>query len=910
MFRPRWILAAGLALAAALAPPRAHAQLHALTHERATGSAQLALVDATNGALTPIGSGLAGCCELGNAAVANDPFAQDVYAVGPDPASATGALRLVRISLPSGAGAVVGPLGSSDRVVSLAFEQSTQRLIAALADAGGNLRLANIDRATGAASTLHTGLTDCCVLEPGVSALAGGRLLLVGRLKTDPAGTRTLYALSTSGDNSVTTTPLPAGTALAAMATDPVSGLVYGLAQSFSAPPRVASAQLVRVVPGSGLVNIGAPLAGCCAVALDTVAVEGGALRLVATNPLASGLSLLSFNLTTGAASFSAAPLPATHVVDGLFDLAKGLSPSTTTITSVAPPSPVIGQPYTVNVSVTSPGGTPTGTVLVTDGLGGSCSIVLPATSCVLSATQVGPLTLTAAYPGAGSIAGSDDTENITVGQASSTTTISSVVPSPSVVGQNYTVNVTVTGFAPTGNVTVSDGLGGSCMIALPASSCVLGSANAGPRTLTANYPGDINNLPSSGSAAHNVTAAPSATTIVSIVPSPAVVGQAYTVTVSVTGFGVPGGSVTVTDGNGASCTIVLPATNCPLTTTAAGNRSISASYGGDNNNLPSSASQPLVVQRAPSTTIIGVIAPSPGVAGQPYTVNVAVTGYGTLAGTIAVSDGTGGSCTITLPAGSCALTSLTAGNKTLTASYSGDLNNLPSSDTEAQIVNPAPTTTTLAAQPNPAIVGSSVTLTASIGAGVAPRSGTVAFTADGNPIAGCAAMPVASDTAVCTTTFTTVGTRAVSASYSGDANNLPSAGNLSLLVERAPTTTVLSAQPNPVAPGAPVLLTATVTGGYGGLSGTVSFSSGGVAIPGCQNLALVAGVAQCSTSFATPGTIALTVSYSGDIDDQPSSGASSLQVLLVSIPALDGPALTLLGLLLLGLGLAALRPR
>ncbi len=110
--------------------------------------------------------------------------------------------------------------------------------------------------------------------------------------------------------------------------------------QSFSAPPRVASAQLVHVVPGTGLVTIGAPVSACCAVALDTAAIEDGALRLVATQSAGQRrLSLLSFNLTTGAASFSAAALPATHVVDGLFDLAKGSSPSTTTITSISPPS-------------------------------------------------------------------------------------------------------------------------------------------------------------------------------------------------------------------------------------------------------------------------------------------------------------------------------------------------------------------------------------------------------------------------------------------------------------------------------------------------------------------------------------------------------------------------------------------
>ena len=172
------------------------------------------------------------------------------------------------------------------------------------------------------------------------------------------------------------------------------------------------------------------------------------------------------------------------------------------------------------------------------------------------------------------------------------------------------------------------------------------------------------------------------------------------------------------------------------------------------------------------------------------------------------------------------------------------------------------------------------------------------------------ASVPVASDTAVCTTTFTTVGTRAVSASYSGDANNLPSAGNLSLVVDRAPTTTVLSAQPNPVAPGAPVLLTATVTGGYGGLSGTVSFTVDGAPVPNCQNLPLVAGVAQCMTSFSTPGTLALVASYSGDVDDQPSSGALTLNVLLMPIPMLGGWALALLALLLGTLGAGALRLR
>ncbi|MFZ0172864.1 MAG: Ig-like domain-containing protein, partial [Acidimicrobiales bacterium] len=53
---------------------------------------------------------------------------------------------------------------------------------------------------------------------------------------------------------------------------------------------------------------------------------------------------------------------------------ATGSVVSTTTITSTTP-SPVVGQPIEVDVSVTgADSGTPTGTVAVSDGVSGSCN--------------------------------------------------------------------------------------------------------------------------------------------------------------------------------------------------------------------------------------------------------------------------------------------------------------------------------------------------------------------------------------------------------------------------------------------------------------------------------------------------------------------------------------------------------
>ncbi len=98
--------------------------------------------------------------------------------------------------------------------------------------------------------------------------------------------------------------------------------------------------------------------------------------------------------------------------------------------------------------------------------------------------------------------------------------------------------------------------------------------------------------------AAITITKANTTTTITNAaaLATATAVGQSYPVAASVsTASGTPSGSINVSDGS-VACTITLPATSCNLTSTTAGNKTVTATYSGDGNYNGSSTTNSHVV--------------------------------------------------------------------------------------------------------------------------------------------------------------------------------------------------------------------------------------------------------------------------------------------------------------------------
>lgn len=189
--------------------------------------------------------------------------------------------------------------------------------------------------------------------------------------------------------------------------------------------------------------------------------------------------------------------------------------------------------------------------------------------------------------------------------QQTTTTTITSDQPDASVVGQAYTVDVTVAGqtTSPGGTITVSDGMASCGPVNLvpgvapsSAASCQLTSTTAGSKVLTATYtPSSSAFAGSNGTDAHQVNPANTAVSVVGPARVRINTAATYTITLGAVapGGGAPAtGTVTVSEGSN-SCTITLPASTCDLSFASLGSRTISASFSGNTHYLASTSSGP-----------------------------------------------------------------------------------------------------------------------------------------------------------------------------------------------------------------------------------------------------------------------------------------------------------------------------
>ncbi len=262
------------------------------------------------------------------------------------------------------------------------------------------------------------------------------------------------------------------------------------------------TANVVTEPVNGGQVSFSAPVSGASAMVSSPATIAGAQASVVAT---ANGI-VGSYAVTATAIGASGTPS---------FALTNGLSPTSTTITGIAPNVTVVGEPYSVSVSV-SDGASPvtTGTVEVrqlSDGV--TCSIDLAsASSCQLAASNALTTSVRASYLGGGAFAPSQSAAIAhVVERADTVIQIVSDTPDPSPVGATIAVTVDLDVVAPgagspQGEILVTDGIA-SCSIALPDLSCQLIPKAVGPATLEARYLGDANFNASVDTEPHTFTA-------------------------------------------------------------------------------------------------------------------------------------------------------------------------------------------------------------------------------------------------------------------------------------------------------------------------------------------------------------------------------------------------------------------
>jgi len=284
----------------------------------------------------------------------------------------------------------------------------------------------------------------------------------------------------------------------------------------------------------------------------------------------------------------------------------------------------------------------------------------------------------------------------VTVNKATSTTTITSLLPNPSAAQQAVTVTVAVapqfSGTA-TGNITVTASTGQSCtaILASAAGSCQLTFTAAGTPTLTATYSGDSNFVASiSPAVTETVTGGaltPTRTTLASSNPLVSA-GHPVTFTARVTSnAGAPpnGELVTLSD-NGVQIgtgTLSSGAATFVTSSLVPGTHRITASYGGDAT-LAGSVS-PVVLEVITRYTTRTALASSlnPAHPGQSVTFTATVTASGpsALTGTVTFRSllNTLASVPIVNGVASYTTTGLPAGRSFITATYDGDSEDRPS---------------------------------------------------------------------------------------------------------------------------------------------------------------------------------------------------------------------------------------
>ena len=704
--------------------------------------------------------------------------------------------------------------------------------------------------------------------ELSVAGLGGGSHVITATYAGDSS-----FAPSTSTPITQVVDPAPSAVSL----TSSANPSALGTAVSFTATVTSSAGTptgTVSFIDGASVVGSATLASGQTTVELSNLAVGTHSLTAlyIATADFASSTST----------SLS-------QVVDP--------APSTTTVASSANPSGV-GDPVVFTASVSSPSGSPTGTVAFTDGVQaiGTANLTSGQASLTVSDLASGGHTITATYSGDSNVAASVSAPFAqSVDTAPSTVTTLASSANPSTFGEAITVTATVTSTVtsvagpPTGTIAFTDGpvAIGTANLTSGQASLTVSDLASGSHTITATYSGDGSFLASTSSPLTQVVNPAATVTTVTSSGDPSTLGGAVTFTATVTSTaGAPTGTVTFTDGPTTLGTNTITNGAAALTTSTLGGglHSITASYSGDST-FATSTSSPLSQSVNPAATAITLtssVNPSAFGAAVDFTATV-TSAAGTPTGLVSLLDDTTlvGDANLSNGTATITISNLSVGTHSLTASYGATADYAASTSTALGQTVITPTTTSVDSSANPSTYGEAVTLTATV-TGNSP-TGSVTFFAGATPLG---VGSIANGQSSLSVQTLNAGSQSITAAYSGDANNTPSSSAaITQVVNPAASTTSLVSGPNPGFLGQTITLTATVISPSGSPTGTVTYRDG-TTVLGTSTLTNGQGSIDVTTLGA--GTHSLSAVFGANPNVTGSTSTSVTETILVTTIYVD----------------------
>ena len=711
-----------------------------------------------------------------------------------------------------------------------------------------------------------------------------------------PVGSATLDG---SGAATITVTSLPPGTAsvIASYAGDSYNAASDSAAVTHDVATATTATSLTLVpatsnVFGTGLtfdIAVTSPDSTATPTGIVTVYDGASVVTIVGLDPDGTSSSTLS-TLAAGTYALRAEYAGATGFAASTSGTtAHDVLPATTSTALVAgAPSSVSGESVALTATVTSPDSprTPVGTVTFRDGATDLATVALDGAGVALLDTATiatGARSLTAVYNGGPDFGGSTSAGLAhLVSPADVVVTVVSS-PDPSSFGSLVAITVDVSAAAPgtgtpTGTVTIRDGatvLGTPALDGSGRASISAAALAVGGHTLHADYSGDTDFNPGTGSTTQTVDPDATTVTVASSAPSQPY-GRPVTFTATVWGTGAftPTGLVTFTAGGRVLGSVALDGAGQARLTVAdlaLGTYPVVADYAGDGD-FTAGTGQVLQQMTTAPTAVGLVVTPTSPTVADVVTLTATVSAPGASVsptGTVSFFDNGSliGSAVVDGSGQARLSRQLTRAFHDLEARFSGTPGWGSSTSAVVQIV-PGRTTSTLDISASPASiqVGQSVTLrfAPTVPPGVPLPTGVINAS---DPYGLLAPIPLVNGVAAVTVTAPlTPGPWTVTAWYPGDLNYEPvPPTTFDVQIDPAPTSVAVVADPGAgYALETPTTLRAYVSSAYAGgaIAGTVRFSSGA---PGFGTRVAVvdgAGVAQVAVGAFPAGTWPVTAEF------------------------------------------------